>query len=107
MLGVATVFNVEDMNEGKPVRVPEEVLEGLEAVRRYAGTDVLDISTLRYFAQERGQGALAVWVGEHPHEYARGVLLRLSHRLVEAIWPIAPPEDSWCSTRERTDLACS
>jgi hypothetical protein len=32
------------MNERRePVRVPEEVMEGLEAVRRYAGTDVLDI----------------------------------------------------------------
>jgi hypothetical protein len=30
------------MNEREPVRVPEEVLEGLEAVRRYAGTDVLE-----------------------------------------------------------------
>jgi hypothetical protein len=50
------VFNVEDMNEGKPVRVPEEVLEGLEAVRRYAGTDVLDIARVRYLAQESGSG---------------------------------------------------
>jgi hypothetical protein len=61
ILGVATVFNVEDINEGKPVRVPEEVLEGLEAVRRYAGTDVLGIPTVRYLAQERGRSALAVW----------------------------------------------
>ncbi len=68
------MFNVEDVNEGEPVRVPEEVLEGLEAVRRYAGTDVLDIPTLRYLAQERGRGALVVWVDEHPHDYARGVL---------------------------------
>jgi hypothetical protein len=75
ILGVATVFNVEDINEGKPVRVPEEVLEGLEAVRRYAGTDVLDIARVRYLAQERGRSALAVWVDKHPHEeYARGVL---------------------------------
>ncbi len=74
MLSVATVINVEDMNEGKPVRVPEEVLEGLEAVRRYAGTDVLDIAWVRYLAQERGRSALAVWVDEHPHEYAQGVL---------------------------------
>ncbi len=62
------------MNESEPVRVPKEVLEGLEAVRRYAGRDVLDIPTLRFLAQERGQGALAVWVDEHPHEYAREVL---------------------------------
>jgi hypothetical protein len=74
VLGVATVFSVEDINEGKPVRVPEEVLKGLQAVRRYAGTDVLDIARVRYLAQERGRGALAVWVDKHPHEYARGVL---------------------------------
>jgi hypothetical protein len=76
VLGVATVCKVEDMNERRePVRVPEEVLEGLEAVRRYAGTDVLDIARVRYLAQERGRSALAVWVDKHPHEeYARGVL---------------------------------
>jgi hypothetical protein len=63
------------MNERRePVRVPEEVLEGLEAVRRYASRDVLDIPTVRFLANERGCGALAVWVDEHPHEYARGVL---------------------------------
>jgi hypothetical protein len=56
------------------VQVPEEVLQGLEAVRRYAGTDVLDIPTVRYLAQERGRSALAGWVDKHPHEYARGVL---------------------------------
>jgi hypothetical protein len=62
------------MSEREPVRVPEEVLEGLEAVRRYAGTDVLDIASVRYLAQERGRGALTVWVDKHPQEYARGVL---------------------------------
>ena len=41
VLGVATVFNVEDVNEGAPVRVPEEVLEGLEAVR-HAGYPMQD-----------------------------------------------------------------
>jgi 8-oxo-dGTP diphosphatase len=65
---------VQGMSEREPVPVPEEVLEGLEAVRRYAGTDVLDIATIRYLAQERGRGALAVWVDKHPQEYARGVL---------------------------------
>ena len=74
VFGVATVFNVEGVNEGEPVRVPEDMLEGLEAVRRYAGTDVLDIPTVRYLAQERGRSVLAVWVDKHPHEYARGVL---------------------------------
>ena len=76
VLGVATVCNVADMNERRDAaRVLEEVLEGLEAVRRYAGTDVIDIARVRYLANERGQSALAVWVDKHPHEeYVRGVL---------------------------------
>ena len=35
------------MAEQGPVRVREEVLEGLEAVRRYAGVDLLAIPTAR------------------------------------------------------------
>ncbi len=35
---------------------------------------MLDISTLPFLAQERSQGAPAVWVDEHPHEYALEVL---------------------------------
>ncbi len=62
------------MSEREPVRVPEEVLEELAAVRRYAGIDVLDIATIRYLAQERGRRALAVWIHRHPEEYGRGLL---------------------------------
>jgi hypothetical protein len=62
------------MNEGEPVRVPKDVLEGLEAVRRYARTDALDIASVRYLGQERGQGALVVWIDKHPQEYGRGLL---------------------------------
>jgi hypothetical protein len=62
------------MSEVEPVRVPLEVLEGLEAVRRHAGTDVLDVAIVRYLAIERGQRALAVWVNKHPDEYGRGLL---------------------------------
>ncbi len=62
------------MSEREPVRVPEEVLEELAAVRRYAGRDVLDIATIRYLAQERGRRALAVWIHRHPEEYGRGLL---------------------------------
>ena len=57
-----------------PVRIPKEVLEGLEAVRSHAGSDVLDVATVRYLANERGRGALAVWVHRHPKEYGGGVL---------------------------------
>jgi hypothetical protein len=62
------------VSEREPVRVPEEVLEELAAVRRYAGIDVLDIATIRYVAQERGRRALAVWIHRHPEEYGRGLL---------------------------------
>jgi len=68
---------VEDelrMNEIEPVRVPKDVLEELEAVRRYARTDVLDIATVRYLGQERGHGALVIWIDKHPQEYGRGLL---------------------------------
>jgi hypothetical protein len=65
---------VRGMSEGKPVGVPLEVLESLEAVRRHAGTDVLDVSIVRYLAIERGQPALAVWVNKHPDQYGRGLL---------------------------------
>jgi hypothetical protein len=56
------------------VRVPKDVLEELEAVRRYARTDFLDIPTLRYLASERGKPALVVWIDEHEQEYGRGLL---------------------------------
>ena len=56
------------------MRVPAEVLEGLEAVRRHLGTNVLDVATIRYFANERGRRALAVWIHRCPGEYGRGLL---------------------------------
>jgi len=62
------------MSEREPVRVPAEVLEGLRAVRRHVGSNTLDVATIRYFANERGQGALAVWIHEHPEEYGLGLL---------------------------------
>jgi hypothetical protein len=62
------------MSKGEPVRIPAEVLEGLEAVRRHAGTHILDAATIRYLAIERGRRALAVWIDEHPEEYGRGLL---------------------------------
>jgi hypothetical protein len=50
------------------------VLEQMEAVRRYAGTDMLDIPTLRYVASEGGKPALVVWIDRHESEYGRGLL---------------------------------
>lgn len=62
------------MGEQEPVRVPKDVLEQLESVRRYTRTEVLDIPTLRYVASERGNSALVVWIDKHAQEYGRGVL---------------------------------
>ena len=60
--------------EEEPVRVPKDVLEGLEAIRRHAHTETLDIPTARFLAQEWGQAALAVWLDKNPQEYGRGLL---------------------------------
>ena len=62
------------MTEQGPVRIPKDVLEELEAVRRYTHTDMLDIPTLRYVAMETGKPALTVWLGKHAGEYGRGLL---------------------------------
>src|SRR3712207_5797236 len=51
------------LSEHEPVRVPEEVLEGLGAVRRSTPVHVCSIiPTVRFLANERGRSALAVWV---------------------------------------------
>ncbi len=62
------------MKEQGPVRIPKDVLEELEAARRAARTDALDIPTLRYTASEEGRPALVVWLDKHPSEYGRGLL---------------------------------
>jgi len=56
------------------VRIPRDVLDGLEALRRAARTDALDIPILRYEASEGGKPALVVWIDKHPEEYGRGLL---------------------------------
>jgi hypothetical protein len=62
------------VKEQGPVRIPKDVLEELEAVRRYTRTDMLDIPTLRYVAMETGKPALVVWIGKHAQDYRRGLL---------------------------------
>ncbi len=62
------------MMEQGPVRIPKEVLEQLEAVRRDARTDMVDIPILRYTASETGKPALVVWIDRHESEYGRGLL---------------------------------
>jgi hypothetical protein len=62
------------MSEQDPVRIPREVLEDLESVRRYTRAEVLDIPTIRHVAMERGKPALVVWIDKHEQEYGLGLL---------------------------------
>ena len=62
------------MSEQEPVRIPKEVLEDLESVRRYTRTEVLDIATVRHVALETEKPALVVWIDEHQQEYGLGLL---------------------------------
>jgi hypothetical protein len=62
------------MSGQDPVRIPKEVLEELEAVRRYTRAEVLDIPTIRHVAMERGKTALVVWLDKHEQEYGQGLL---------------------------------
>jgi hypothetical protein len=61
------------MSEQEPVRIPTNVLEELESVRRYTRIELLDIPTLRQVAMESGKPALVVWIDKHEQEYGRGL----------------------------------
>jgi hypothetical protein len=65
---------VRRVSEQEPVRIPTEVLEELESVRRYTRGEVLDIPTIRHVAMERGKPALVVWIDKHEQEYGQGLL---------------------------------
>ena len=58
----------------EPVRIPKDVLEELESVRRYTRAEVLDIATIRHVAMETHKPALVVWIDEHQQEYGQGLL---------------------------------
>ena len=59
---------------GEPVRIPKNVLDDLESVRRYSRVEVLDIPTLRYVAMETHKPALVSWIDRHERDYGRGLL---------------------------------
>jgi hypothetical protein len=58
----------------EPVRIPKNVLEELESVRRYTRIEVVDIPTLRHVAMETEKPELVVWIDNHEQEYGRGLL---------------------------------
>ena len=58
----------------EPARIPKNVLDELESVRRYTRVEVLDIPTLRYVAMETHTPALVTWIDRPEGDYARGLL---------------------------------
>ena len=56
------------------VRIPKDVLQELEAVRRYTRAEVLDILTIRHVAMETTKPALVVWIDRYEQEYGQGLL---------------------------------
>ena len=57
-----------------PVRVPDRVLRGLEAVRLAGARVMLDRMAVQVRAMEMGYSETAHWIAEHPGPYAAGVL---------------------------------
>ena len=66
---------VRRMSQQEPVRIPKNVLQELESVRRYTRIEVVDIPTIRHVAMETEKPALVVWTVNHEQEeYGRGLL---------------------------------
>ena len=77
------------VTERRPGRIPKDVLEDLEAVRRCVHAEVLDIPTLRHVAMETNKPALVLWIDKHAQEYGRGCSRRrvLSRELLlSRVW---------------------
>ena len=69
-----TRMGAQELQRTEPVRIPKEVLEELESVRRYTRAEVLDIPTVRHVAMETHKPALVVWLDKHEQEYGQGLL---------------------------------
>ena len=69
-----TRMGAHELKRTEPVRIPKEVLEDLESVRRYTRAEVLDIPTVRHVAMETHKPALVVWLDKHEQEYGQGLL---------------------------------
>ena len=63
---------VEEEQEGGPVVVLPDVLEGLEAVRR-SGAHMAERTHVLVLAKHMGYRRTVRWVEENPEEYARGI----------------------------------
>ena len=63
---------MEETNVSK-IRVPKNVLDGLEAVRQSGLTNMLDRPVVARLAEEMGFENAARWVEAHRKEYAEGI----------------------------------
>ena len=61
------------MTTDQPVRVPREVLDGIEAVRRSGRTNMFDRHAAALVAESLGSLATALWIRENREAYSRGV----------------------------------
>lgn len=59
--------------ERTKVRIPKDVLEGLEVVRLSGKTNMLDVPRVIELAFEMGYDATAFWVYESRSKYAEGI----------------------------------
>lgn len=55
------------------VMVPENVLQGIAAVRDSGRTNMLDVQTVAALALEMGHSETAVWIDENRTLYCEGV----------------------------------
>jgi hypothetical protein len=65
-------MRAEEEQEGEPVVVAADILEGLEAVRR-SGAHMVERAHVLVMAKQMGYRQTVRWVEEHPEEYARGI----------------------------------
>jgi hypothetical protein len=56
-----------------PIKVPSAVFEGLGAVQESGQTNMQDHQAVQAVATRMGYPEVALWVGEHRHEYSEGV----------------------------------
>lgn len=63
---------MEETNVSK-IRVPKNVLDGLEAVRQSGLTNMLDRPVVARLTEEMGFEDAAEWVEAHRKEYAEGI----------------------------------
>jgi hypothetical protein len=57
----------------QPIRIPREVLDGIEAVRESGRTNMLDRLAVQYIANELEYFATLIWLEDHRDDYARGL----------------------------------